>query len=199
MTSTTAREALRASLQARRARLDAAWVTARSAEIAARVTAMPQWATAANVVAFVGVRREPETWGILEAAWSRGVAPWLPRVTEDGLVFARVHSRGALVPAAFGLLEPSRDAFGSSLAALGSALVLVPGLGFGSDGARIGYGRAYYDRALAPVRAHAGFHRVGVCFAPFLDPPEGPIPMADHDVPMHAVVTDDACVRCTPR
>ena len=31
---------------------------------------------------------------------------------------------------------------------------------------------------------------MGLCFAAFLDPPEGPIPMDDHDVPMHQVATE---------
>ncbi len=199
MTAAPGRAALREALRARRERLTPTEVTQRSAAIAARVITLSQWSTVGNIVAFVGVRREPETWSILESAWSRGAAVWLPRVTAQGLVFARTASRAALVPGGFGLLEPAPDDAGTSLAALGTALVLVlvPGLGFGSDGARIGFGRAYYDRALGPVRSDARIHRVGVCFAPFLDPPEGPIPMADHDVPMHTVITDDALVQCT--
>jgi 5-formyltetrahydrofolate cyclo-ligase len=39
---------------------------------------------------------------------------------------------------------------------------------------------------------------MGLCFASFLDPSEGPIPTAHHDVPMHWIVTEAGAIQCAP-
>lgn len=183
--------ALREALLARRRSQDADEVARRSAALSGQLLVDAAWRAATCIAAFVGVRGEPDTWALLDEAWARGKHVWLPSVRPAGLVFVHTRSRAQIVPACFGLLEPvADDEAPRALADVGASLVLVPGLAFGRDGARIGFGRGYYDRALAPLRDHALPRRVGLCFAPFLDPAAGPIPMAAHDVPMHAVATD---------
>jgi 5-formyltetrahydrofolate cyclo-ligase len=81
----------------------------------------------------------------------------------------------------------------------GIDLVLVPGLGFSSAGARLGSGQGYYDRALAPPAAGAGPVLVGVCLSPWLDPAEGEIPCEPHDVRMHYVASERGVVPCRAR
>ncbi|UYN98133.1 MAG: 5-formyltetrahydrofolate cyclo-ligase [Devosia sp.] len=64
-------------------------------------------------------------------------------------------------------------------------IVLMPLLGFDSEGTRLGYGGGYYDRTLASLDKKPLL--VGLAFAaqelPF-------IPREDHDVPLDAVVTE---------
>ena len=62
---------------------------------------------------------------------------------------------------------------------------------------RIGFGPGHYDRLLESVAATARPVRMGVCFADFLDPVEGPIPAEPHDVPMHMVATETGVVTCS--
>jgi 5-formyltetrahydrofolate cyclo-ligase len=77
----------------------------------------------------------------------------------------------------------------------GVDLVLVPGLGFGRDGARLGFGAGHYDRALAT--RHGEMPALcGVCFAEFLDPFGAVVPMTGHDVRMHYVATDLGVEHC---
>jgi 5-formyltetrahydrofolate cyclo-ligase len=154
-----------------------------SAVIADRVMRHPAWRASA-VAAFVGVRHEPDTGPLLRAALDEGKTVWLPKVEgRTVLSWGRVDDLDTLVAAGFGLCEP----------ATGQArfpdvdLVLVPGIAFGRDGARLGHGRGHYDRALASTDAGP---RIGLCFARFLDPPEGPIPMGPRDIYMDAVIAE---------
>ena len=100
---------------------------------------------------------------------------------------------------AFGLLEPlpQGDGVVPRIEDAAVDLVLIPGLAFSSKGARIGFGGGYYDRALEGVAGADRPVRMGLCFSSVLDPPEAPIPVAPHDVPMHVVVTEQGIVDCT--
>jgi 5-formyltetrahydrofolate cyclo-ligase len=74
--------------------------------------------------------------------------------------------------------------------------MLVPGLGFGRDGARIGFGAGHYDRALATRARDSLPVLVGVCFAEFLDPSDRRPPTQAHDVNMDWVLTELGLERC---
>ena len=67
-------------------------------------------------------------------------------------------------------------------------LVLCPGLAFDPCGARLGWGKGYYDRYL--VKTHA--FPAGVCFAGCLLPR---VPAQENDVPMRAVVCEEGIKR----
>ncbi len=165
------------------------------------------WQRARAVAAFVGVRGEPDTRPLLEAALAQGRQLWLPRVlhSADGLCeLVAVTDLDQLAPAPFGLLEPTPRPDDPTLRTVNPDapidLVLVPGLAFSSSGARIGFGRGHYDRLLAPSSKSNHPIRMGVAFADMLDPIEGPIPTAAHDVSMHWVATDRGVTDCaSPR
>jgi 5-formyltetrahydrofolate cyclo-ligase len=69
------------------------------------------------------------------------------------------HVTRELHPARFGLLEPAAD----SPEALPQRIdvFVVPGLGFDARGARLGYGKGFYDSALAAAPRAL---RIGVAF-----------------------------------
>jgi 5-formyltetrahydrofolate cyclo-ligase len=197
------KNALRRALRARRAALDPAASAAASKALTAAILAHPAWQAARSVAVFVGVRGEPDTRPLLEAALAEGRSLWLPRVIHGpaGLSeLVAVHDLSVLAPAGFGLLEPARHpdelALPSVVADSPIDLILLPGLAFARSGARLGFGAGHYDRLLAPI-AHASTPmRMGIAFSTFLDPPEGPIPIADHDVLVHWVATETGVHRC---
>ena len=200
-----AKEALRRALRARRAALTPGVATLSSRPLVEAILEHPAWTKARGVAAFVGVRGEPHTRPLLEAALSSGRRLWLPRVldpTGGHSLMVEVRDLEQLGPAAFGLLEPEPREGEHALPEVPAGgpidLVLVPGLGFDSSGARIGFGPGHYDRLLASVSADEHPVRMGVCFADFLDPGEGAVPTEDHDVPMHYVATERGVVRCGP-
>jgi 5-formyltetrahydrofolate cyclo-ligase len=199
------KNALRRALRARRAALDPKAVATASRALVSAVLAHPAWQTARSIAAFVGVRSEPDTRPLLEAALAEGRTLLLPRVLDGaaGLsVLVAVTDLATLAPAPFGLLEPPPRSDELALRSITPTspldLVLVPGLAFASSGARLGFGAGHYDRLLAPA-AHAPRPlRMGLCFASFLDPAEGPIPTDAHDVAMHWITTEHGTLRCTP-
>ncbi len=69
-------------------------------------------------------------------------------------------------------------------------VVVLPGLAFTADGARLGQGGGWYDRLLAQVRPDCV--TIGVCFAEQL---VDHVPSEPHDVDVDVVVTDDGVIR----
>ncbi len=196
---------LRAALQQRRRQRDPEAIAAQSAALLGHLLRHPLWQQARGISAFVGVHGEPDTWGLLAATLAERKRLWLPRMVGKPaqIAFVPVEDLRELAPAGFGLLEPPESAGKESLstptAAAGIDLVLVPGLGFGRDGARLGFGKGHYDRALAPVRDLPAPLRIGLCLDGDLDPAEGRIPKEPFDVPMHWIATPDGLHRCSAR
>ncbi|MBK8260601.1 MAG: 5-formyltetrahydrofolate cyclo-ligase [Nannocystis sp.] len=198
--------ALRRLLLARRVSLSGPEIARRSGALTELLGEHRLWREARGIAAFVGVRGEPDTRALLVRALAEGKRLVLPRVLRDSgrLSFVAVEDLATLrsgQPGRFGLIEPPQRAgelaAGSPGAALGVDLVLVPGLGFDRRGGRLGFGKGYYDRALAPLRDERLPARVGVCFGEFLAPAEAPlIPCAEHDVPVQWVVTELEVARC---
>ena len=81
---------------------------------------------------------------------------------------------------AYGIPKPKdTDAFEPSM-------LLVPCVGYGPQGARLGYGGGFYDRTLASLTPRP--YTVGVCYS------HGHIPWLQaepHDVPLDAILTED--------
>lgn len=171
----------------------------RSAALSQQLLEHPLWIRARGIAAFVGVRNEPHTRQLLERSLAAGKTVWLPRLLGRGrMAFWPCTDLALLEPASkMGLLEP--PIVGEGVVAPGPEhgvdLMLVPGLGFGRDGARIGFGAGHYDRALASRETELPT-LCGVCFSEFLDPLGQAVPMASHDVRMHYVATELGVERC---
>lgn len=65
--------------------------------------------------------------------------------------------------------------------------ILVPGLVFDNQGARLGFGEGYYDRTLALTQAR----RIGVFFEAQR---QAKLPSLTHDVPMDGLLTENSFV-----
>ncbi|WDQ99626.1 5-formyltetrahydrofolate cyclo-ligase [Devosia sp. J2-20] len=93
----------------------------------------------------------------------------------------RVWEQGAsLYEAGFGTLAPSELAPQTE-----PDVIIMPLLGFDSQGTRLGYGGGYYDRTLAHMKKSPKL--IGLAFAAQeLDS----IPRDSHDVPLDAIITE---------
>lgn len=164
-----------------------------SRAIQARVIALPEFAAANTILTYIGVRTEVATDTIVAEAVRGQKRVAAPYVTPEGLRAAFIEGRGDLVPARFGLVEPADRITQDPLRNCPPGevdLFVIPGLAFDRSGGRVGFGRAYYDRLLANANPKARF--VAVCFHSQL---VATVPMIEHDIPMHLIVTERETIR----
>lgn len=129
------------------------------------------------IAAYIAMRSELDPGLLVMRLVAQGYTIACPRVTPDGLTFHRVGSAAELMPGPFGTREPPADA-----ALMKPDLFLAPLLAFDAEGHRLGYGKAYYDRAFANFPAAK---RVGIAFE---FQKVAHVPREPHDLPLHAVL-----------
>ncbi|MAC26142.1 MAG: 5-formyltetrahydrofolate cyclo-ligase [Sandaracinus sp.] len=161
----------------------------RSARIAERAAALPELEAPRVVAGFVSIKGEVDPAPLLDVLRERGAAVVLPRVDfELGAIVLHHHAPGdRLEESGFGVPEPLPSAPRADLAAVD--LALVPALAIDPAGARIGYGKGFYDQLL-PTLPNA--FRLALAYDFQL---VSEIPAEPHDQPIHALVTDTRLLR----
>lgn len=110
-----------------------------------------------------------------------------PRVTQTGLAFFDVMDVSELSSSIFGLKEPLNQTVSVDKNTID--VMLIPGLVFGENGHRVGYGKGYYDNFLMD---YPGI-KIGVGFSfQLLKYLQG----EHHDVKLDYIVTEKGVVRC---
>ncbi|WP_228278336.1 5-formyltetrahydrofolate cyclo-ligase [Brevibacterium limosum] len=174
--------------------------------VAAAAWSVIREAPVRSLLAYAALPGEPDLDPALDRFLAAGGTVYLPVVTTVGepLMFGQVTgSMARLKPwGRWGIREPARDHTLLSAAqllspAVGLDLILVPALGFGADGARLGNGGGFYDRTFGPHGAAplgsaslgSGPRVLGVCFAEELDLTG--LVAEDWDLRIPAAVTED--------
>jgi len=181
-----------------------------SAEVQRRFLGTDYFRSASRLSLYSSFANEVVTEDVLSAAVSEGKEVYFPRVTtrparparpapgceagegsegaggagEPHLEFYRADHAGELTPGSFEILEPCPAA--QSAAPLDLDVIVVPGVVFDKSGGRLGFGKGYYDRALAGVKCPV----VGFAFERQIY--DGAIPVEAHDVRMTAIITESA-------
>lgn len=162
-----------------------------SAEIVERFMALPAYKAAKTVMFYVDVRSEVRTRQALPTALTHGktiVVPWCN--AEGELELFRLESMEDLAIGMYKILEPReelRKLPERQVAAEELDLVMVPGVAFTKEGARMGHGKGYYDKLLEHARLDTPL--VALAFDCQLFPE---IPVAGHDIFMDLVLTESA-------
>ncbi|KQP56271.1 5-formyltetrahydrofolate cyclo-ligase [Methylobacterium sp. Leaf108] len=153
-----------------------------SVAVADAVMAIDALAGAQIVGAFWPIRSEVDPRPLIDRLFARGQRVALPKVTPEGLVFREWKAGEALVAGRFGLSEPRDD-----LPPLDPTALIVPLAAFDRRGHRIGYGRGYYDRAIARLSGNGPVLTIGIAFA--VQEIEA-VPAEPHDRPLDHLVTE---------
>ncbi len=177
---------LRNAALARRDGLDASVRAAGASAIAEAVMAIPALAEAVIVGGFWPIRSEVDPRPLLDRLFARGQRVALPKVTPEGLVFREWKAGEALVPGRFGLSEPRDD-----LPPLDPTALIVPLAAYDRRGHRIGYGRGYYDQAIARLSRNGPVLTVGIAFS--VQAVEQ-VPAEMHDQPLDHLITEAGAV-----
>jgi 5-formyltetrahydrofolate cyclo-ligase len=168
----------------------------RLSEIAvASLMELPEYQAAQTVLWYLDCRSELRTRQVLPEALASGKRVIVPYCTvndrgENKLGMWWLQALDELVIGKWKILEPPRERWGEAGREIGAEeidLVVVPGVGFGRDGARMGNGQGYYDRLLESVRPDCSL--VALCFESQLF---DNLIVSAHDVYMDKVVTERA-------
>ncbi|MGW6335749.1 5-formyltetrahydrofolate cyclo-ligase [Nocardia rhamnosiphila] len=139
------KQAWRAEIRARRARLSE---PVRATEAAALAAAAADLGPAEWVCAYVPMRAEPGSVAVPEALRAAGSRVLLPVTGAPGpLRWGEFTGAGSLRPGRYGLLEPAGPVLPPETVARAEVL-LIPALAVDRRGVRLGQGAGYYDRTL---------------------------------------------------
>ncbi len=135
---------------------------------------------AKSVCVFMSSFKEPDTTAVIARLFDEGktVSAPVSDTETSTLTLIRVKSMKDFRKGAYGIAEPSGTEKVND-----ADVILVPGLAFDRSGARMGFGKGYYDRLLSLANAV----KIGLCydFQLFDD-----IPKEEHDAPMNYIVTE---------
>ncbi|MDP1634807.1 MAG: 5-formyltetrahydrofolate cyclo-ligase, partial [Gallionellaceae bacterium] len=148
MTTKGQKQTIRQQILASREQLAPAARAAHNAAIAARLSAMPEYRHAGDVLGYMNFGNEFAS------------EPWVRQVLTDGkkLILPRANPLtkllelyevkdcdAQLAPGSWGIREPIVELCTRVLSPNAIEFILLPGVAFTREGARLGYGGGYYD------------------------------------------------------
>lgn len=156
---------------------------AASAQIIARLKEQSIWRNSRSVLFYSSIAGEPDLQQLCSEAIAQRKIILFPRhdeATDSYSAFCVKDPATELTPGRFGIAEPCLGCAEFPLNKLD--LVLIPGIAFALNGARLGRGKGYFDRLLAQATGT----RCGVAFdwQVFSE-----LPTEAHDILMDCLVT----------
>lgn len=163
-----------------RKKLPAEYVKTASEAICSNLEKLPRFADSSVILFFWPLDGEVDLRPLIEKCFQNGKTVLLPVVTGPSeLELRRYCGPQGLVDGSFGVMEPVGQAWTGNV-----GFIVAPGLAFDAAGARIGYGKGYYDHLL---EKHAESFTAGVCFSRMI---VESVPVEPHDKRMDLVVTE---------
>lgn len=161
-----------------------------SRRIVGAFMALPEYAAAETVMFYIDVRSEVRTRHDLELALQSGKKIIVPWCNSDGeLELFHLESMEELELGMYRILEPKnelRQLPSKQVNVESLDLIMVPGVGFDRRGGRMGHGKGYYDKLLQHARKDTPLVALAFECQMFEE-----IPVADHDIFMDKVITED--------
>lgn len=142
------------------------------------------------VLCYAGYKSEVQTDKLIKELLREGKKVYLPRVCGEEMDFYRIRTLIDLTEGYKGIPEPAAactEQFTRTMWEKNKerVVMLLPGAAFSKNGARIGYGKGYYDRYLSQIPCA---ERIALCYE--LQIVED-IPADVHDIPVTMIVTEE--------
>jgi 5-formyltetrahydrofolate cyclo-ligase len=176
---------LRKATLAKRDVLDAAIRARASRAITEQLVALSAYTGAQTIAAYASFGSEYDTAEFLARILADGKQLLLPRMDRGTHTLEMRHVTDVendLVAGVWGIREPATSRPVRALSKID--FLLVPGVAFTADGARLGYGGGYYDRLMGALDPHVA--RVAAAFDLQV---VATLPESAHDQRVHAIVT----------
>ena len=159
MTTQGLKQSIRQRILSEREQLSAGLRTQYSAAIVRRIMQMPEYQAARVVLGYMnfGAEFESELW--VRQALADGKTLLLPKVnraTNELDVYRVTDLQHDLAPGLWNIREPLLERCTKVDALEEVDFILLPGVAFGRDGARLGYGGGFYDKLIARLDQNSG-------------------------------------------
>ncbi len=170
-----AKQEIRRHMQSQRQTLEPAQKQSWDKQIIATILAQSVYQRATSILLYMAMPQEVNLDDLLMAALASGKQVGVPRVNRQTkrMQAVRFLQDDPLVAGVFGILEPRGDAPIMRLDEID--LIIMPGLAFSENGARIGYGGGYYDRFLGNESSRPYLLAVAYDWQVFADLPVTPV------------------------
>ena len=165
-----------------------------SRSIAAHIAEMEPYRSASVILAYMNFGAEFESEIQVRQALASGKILLLPKVNTAmrELELYRVEDVDMqLAPGAYGIREPVVERCKQLMKLEEIEFILLPGVAFGRDGARLGYGGGFFDKLLARMA-----HRPVLVAGAYSMQLVANIPMEANDRRVDWLVTESETIRC---
>ncbi|KAG8750026.1 5,10-methenyltetrahydrofolate synthetase [Serendipita sp. 396] len=217
-----AKSALRKSMKQTLTAVSGELITSQSQAVLTRLSQLPQYQSSKSISCYVSMSTgEVQTDSIIQQALDDGKIVYVPRIMRDPprsvtanqstgsymnlfRLYSPLDFETGLIPGVWGIREPNLLVGNTPRAtvfdeeSMGLDLILMPGMAFDRELARLGHGKGYYDNFIARYLSTAenkGWPKptlIGLSLEEqVLD--TSVIPMAEHDVRLDALVTRASC------
>jgi 5-formyltetrahydrofolate cyclo-ligase len=139
-----AKETVRSRILSQRKQFSEEERNRKSSMICRKLLSQEWYETIKQILVYSAVQKEVDLGEFIRQAWKDGKILYFPKVFGKTMEFFRADSPADLKKGSFGVAEPWDES--RPYEAAHQNLILVPGVAFSGNGARIGYGKGYYDR-----------------------------------------------------
>lgn len=158
-----------------------------------RIIMLPEFSAAKRILFYASFRSEVDTIDLIKLSLHLEKTAVLPRVCreENILRLYEIKSINELARGYMWILEPSVDE--ARLRKMSDIdLVIIPGAAFDTQGNRLGYGAAYYDKLLAALE-----RKIPIVAPAYEEQIIEKIPAEPHDIKVDKIITDKRVIECT--
>lgn len=173
------KKALRSRIREKKRAMTEEEIVSRSKKLAALFYESEAYQNARTIYGYLSYNQEVRTVPMLEKALADGKAVAVPKVYGDEMKFILMTDLSQVCKGFAGIPEPISD---GPEAHDPTALVLMPGLAFDSQGHRMGYGGGFYDKFLASEPEHP---TLALCYEFQMLPS---LETEPHDIPVDTVL-----------